>query len=165
MPSAVGGFWAGHNLSRIYSELPHALRGVAVTRADQIAFRGAALRILGGSVLRLIVATIGLSAVCVLAGPWTSGTLAISLMVAFGCLALATLLVSLLLSLGHPGRTLFAVSAAVVAEAVLQLSHAATEPGDPLIAGACVAVLLVLPPILRLFLRPGRVLATAFWIP
>jgi hypothetical protein len=86
-------------------------------------------------------------------------------MVAFGCLALATLLVSLLLSLGHSGRTLFAVSAAVAAEAVLQLSHAATEPGGPLIAGACVAVLLVLPPILRLFLRPGRVLATAFWIP
>jgi hypothetical protein len=165
IPSAIGGFWAGHSLSRVYSDLPHALRGVAVTRADQVALRGAALRILAGSVLRLIVATVGLSAICLLASPWTSGTLAISLMVAFGCLALATLLVSLLMSLGHPGRTLFAVSAAIAAEAVLQLSHSATQPGDPLIAGACVSVLLVLPPILRLFLRPGRVLATAFWIP
>jgi hypothetical protein len=165
IPSAVGGFWAGHSLSRVYAELPRALRDVAVTGADQVALRGAALRILMGSVLRLIVGTAGLSAVCVLASPWTSGTLAISLMFAFGCLALATLLVSLLLSLGHAGRTLFAVSAAVAAEVVLQLSHSVTAPGDPLIAGACVSVLLVLPPILRLFLRPGRVLATAFWIP
>jgi hypothetical protein len=165
IPSAVGGLWAGHSLSRVYGELPRGLRGVAVMHADQVAFRGTALRILAGSVVRLIVATVGLSAICVLASPWTAGTLAISLMVAFGCLALGTLLVSLLLSLGHGGRALFAVAAAVAAEAVLQLSHAVTAPGDPLIAGACVSVLLALPPVLRLFLRPGRVLATAFWIP
>jgi hypothetical protein len=165
IPSAVGGLWAGHSLSRVYADLPRELRDVAVTRADQVVVRGAALRILAGSVLRLIVATVGLSAICVLASPWTAGTLAISLMVAFGCLALATLLVSLLLSLGHSGRTLFAVAAAVASEAVLQLSHSTTEPGYPLIVGACVSVLLVLPTILRLFLRPGRVLATAFWIP
>jgi hypothetical protein len=165
IPSAVGGFWAGHSLSRVYSELPRGLRGIAVTHADQIALRGTALKILAGSVLRLIFATVGLSAICVLASPWTSGTLAISLMVAFGCLALATLLVSLLLSLGHAGRTVFAVAAAVATEAILQLSHSMTRPGDPLIAGACVSVLLVLPAILRLFMRPGRVLATAFWIP
>jgi hypothetical protein len=163
IPSTVGGILGGHSLAGLYVELPRQLRGVAAMRADQIAIRGPALRILARSVFRLVAATTVLSAACVLGSPWTE--LSISLLVAFGCLALATLLVTLLLSLGHPGKTLFAVSAGLATEAVLELSHSVTEPGGALIAGAAVSIVLVLPQILRLFARPGRVLATAIWIP
>jgi hypothetical protein len=162
IPSTVGGILGGHSLAGLYVELPRRLRGVAATSADQIAIRGPALIILARSVFRLVAATTVLSAACVLASPWTQ--LTISLLVAFGCLALATLLVTLLLSLGHPGRALFAVSTGLATEAVFELSHTVTEPGAALIAGAAASTMLVLPQILRLFARPGRVLATAIWI-
>jgi hypothetical protein len=164
IPSAVGGFWAGRHLSRLHAELPRALRGVPAWYADRITFGGPGLIILGGSVLRLVVATVALSVGCVLLSPAMSGTVTAGLFVGFGCLALATLLVSLLVTLGRLGSALLAVSVSVLAEAVLQLPHALTQPGSGLIAGTSVAALLTIPPIIKLFLRPGRTLATAMWI-
>jgi hypothetical protein len=165
IPSTMGGYWGGHRLGHLYVDLPRELRGVAATKADEARFFGPGFRILAGSALRLVGATAVLSGACVLAGQWTAGTLANSLLVAFGLLALATLLVGLLLSLGDSARTLLAVSVAVATEVVVQLSHSSTEPGLPLIAGASVAIALVLPHIVRVFSRPGRLLATAIWIP
>jgi len=37
-------------------------------------------------------------------------------------------------------------------------------PGTALIAGALVGMLVALPALLRVLLRPGRVLATSLWI-
>jgi hypothetical protein len=164
IPSAVGGFWAGRHLSRLYAELPRALEGVPAWRADRIAMKGPGLTILAGSVLRLAVATVTLSVACVVVGPATSGTVTTSLFVGFGCLALATLLVSLLVSLGRVLWAMFAVSASVLVEVSLQLPSALLLPGSGLIAATTVAALLMLPPIVKLFLRPGRALATAVWI-
>ena len=102
---------------------------------------------------------------CVLAGPWTSGTIATSLFVGFGFLALATLLVSLLVSLGRIGWALLAVSVAVLFEVTAStLPATLAQPGSGLIAGAVVASAIALPPLVKLFLRPGRALATAVWI-
>jgi hypothetical protein len=163
IPSTVGGFWAGRHLSRLYTELPRALEGVPVWRSDG-SIGGPGLRILAGSVLRLVFATVVLSVVCVVAGPVTSGTVTTGLFVGFGCLALATLLVSLLVSVGRLMWALTAVSAAVLVEVFVQLPGAATVPGSGVIVGATVAVLMALPAVVMLLLRPGSTLATAVWI-
>jgi hypothetical protein len=39
------------------------------------------------------------------------------------------------------------------------------QPGSGLVAGGLIASTLALPPLVKLFLRPGRALATAVWIP
>jgi hypothetical protein len=164
IPSAVGGFWAGRHLSRLYLELPRALGGVPAWSADRMSMGGPGLTILAGSVLRLVAATAVLSTACVAAGPATSGTVTTSLFVGFGCLALATLFVSLLVSLGRLLWAVFAVSIAVLVEVSVELPSALALPGSGLIAGAVVAAILMLPPIVKLLLRPGRALATAVWI-
>lgn len=164
IPSAVGGLWGGRHLTRVHIELPRALRETPVSRADKVNVRGPGLVILGGSILRLTFITALLSGVCMLAGQWTSGTIATSLFVGFGCLALATLLVSLLVSLGRLGWALLAVCGAVLVEVGVALPPALAQPGSGLIAGATVASLLALPPLIKVFLRPGRALATAVWI-
>ena len=100
-----------------------------------------------------------------LASPWTSGTIATSLFVGFGCLALATLLVSLLVSLGRMAWALIAVSAAVLVRGRgRSCRRRSSHPGSGLIAGGLIASALALPPLVKLFLRPGRALATAVWI-
>jgi hypothetical protein len=164
IPSAVGGLWGGRYLSRVHLELPRVLRETSVAHADRVELRGAGLSILGGSILRLTLATAVLSSICVLAGPWTSGTIATSLFVGFGCLALATLLVSLLVSLGRTAWALAAVSAALFVEVAIALPQSLSHPGSGLIAGGLVAAALALPPLVKLFLRPGRALATSLWI-
>ena len=40
----------------------------------------------------------------------------------------------------------------------------ATFAGAPLVAGAAVGVLVLLPPVVALLARPARTLATALWI-
>jgi hypothetical protein len=164
IPSAVGGLWGGLHLSRVHVELPRVLRETPAAHADAAHLTGPGLAILAGSVLRLGLATVVLSAMCMLAGPWTSGTIATSLFVGFGCLALATLLVSLLVSLGRMAWALAAVSVAVLVEVAVELPTALAHPGSGLIAGGLIASALVLPPLVKLFLRPGRALATAVWI-
>jgi hypothetical protein len=164
LPSAVGGLWGGRHLSRVHVELPRALRETPVARADKVNFGGPGLTILAGSVLRLTLGTAVLSGLCMLASPWTSGTIATSLFVGFGCLALATLFVSLLVSLGRMAWAFTAVSAAVLCEIWIELPAALAQPGSGLIAGGLIASVVALPPLVRLFLRPGRALATAVWI-
>ncbi|HZO60214.1 MAG TPA: hypothetical protein VFB51_11020, partial [Solirubrobacterales bacterium] len=102
--------------------------------------------------------------ICMLASPWTSGTIATSLFVGFGCLALATLLVSLLVALGRMAWALAAVSAAVMVEVMIALPAHLEHPGGGLVAGGLIASALALPPLVKLFLRPGRALATSLWI-
>ena len=115
IPSAVGGLWGGRHLSRVHVELPRALRETPVARADKVDLRRPGpddprrIRRCGST-----LGTAVLSAMCILVSPWTSGTIATSLFVGFGCLALATLFVSLLVSLGRMAWALRRVSAAVL---------------------------------------------------
>jgi hypothetical protein len=168
IPSTVGGFWGGRHLSRIHVDLALALRGVPAARADEVSiggagFGGPGLAIVAGAVLRLAAATAVLSGLCMLIAPAMSGTVATSLFVGFGCLALATLTISLLVSLGRLGWALFAVAGAILTEVLLL--QVASTPGSGLIAGATIAIGLSVPPIVKALMRPGRALATAVWIP
>jgi hypothetical protein len=88
----------------------------------------------------------------------------LALLAGFGLIALATLLISVLQSLGFPSWALFTLACALVAEAGMTFSDAAPFSGAALLTGAAVAVLVATPPVVSLFLRPGRVLATILWI-
>jgi hypothetical protein len=87
-----------------------------------------------------------------------------ALLVGFGLIALATLLISLLQSLGFPSWALFTLACALAAEVGVTYWDGAPFDGTALVIGAAVAVLVAIPPVISLFLRPGRVLATILWI-
>ena len=87
-----------------------------------------------------------------------------ALLAGFGLIALATLLISVLQSLGFPSWALFTLACALLAELAMTFWDAAPFSGVALLTGATVAVLVATPPVVSLFLRPGRVLATILWI-
>jgi hypothetical protein len=87
-----------------------------------------------------------------------------ALLAGFGLIALATLLISVLQSLGFPSWALFTLACALAAELAMSAWVTAPFGGTALVTGAAVAVLVAVPPVIGLFLRPGRVLATILWI-
>jgi len=126
-----------------------------------------AFPVLDLSLARLLGTTVVLSGVVILAARWTSGTNHLSLFVGFGCVALVTLLVTLLESFAYVRVAVIAAVASVVTEVTVSESgfvSAQHVPGAALIAGATVGILIALPPLVRLLSRPGRVLATSLWI-
>jgi hypothetical protein len=88
----------------------------------------------------------------------------LALLVGFGLIALATLLISVLYSLGFPSWALLTLACALAAEVGMTFWDAAPFSGAALLTGAAVAVVVATPPVVSLFLRPGRVLATILWI-
>jgi hypothetical protein len=166
VPSVLGSFWGGYHLWKFYDAIPRGLQGVASNRANERYPRGAAMKIFIGSLLRLLGTTLVLSSVVILIAQWTSGTNRLSLFVGFGCVALVTMLVNILESLAYVRWALFAALVSVATELLSSqfLPAHAPVPGLALIAGAATGILVALPPLLRLLLRPGRVLATSLWI-
>src|ERR1700728_2329051 len=167
LPSVLGSFWGGYYLWKFYDAVPRGLQGVGIERANERNLRGSAMGIFLGSLARLVGTTVVLSAVVIAIGQWTSGTNRLSLFVGFGCVALVTMLVNLLESLAYAHWAFFASFAAVSTELVLSklvLPGHAAVPGTALIAGAVVGMIVALPALLRVLLRPGRVLATSLWI-
>jgi len=166
LPSVLGSFWGGYYLWKFYDAVPRGLQGVGLERANERDARGAAMSILLGALLRLLVTTVVLSGVVIGLSQWTSGTNRLSLFVGFGCVALVTMLVNLLESLAFARWAFLAALASVTTELILSklvLAHSAL-PGTALIAGTLVGIVVALPPLLRLLMRPGRVLATSLWI-
>ena len=130
---------------------------MTLTQANERDRRGAAMGIFLGALARLLGMTIVLSAAVLFIAQWTSGTNRLSLFVGFGCVALVTLLVSVLECLAYARWALFAAVASIATELTvsnLVLPHAV--PGAALIAGTLVGILLTLPPLLLLLVRPGR---------
>jgi hypothetical protein len=166
LPSVLGSFWGGYYLWKFYDAVPRGLQGVGIDRANERNVRGSAMGILLGSLLRLLGTTFVLSGLVIVIGEWTSGTNRLSLFVGFGCVALVTMLVNLLESLAYVRWAFFAALVSVATELVLsKLVLASTAvPGTALIAGTLVGIVVALPALLRLLLRPGRVLATSLWI-
>ncbi|MFL5864069.1 MAG: hypothetical protein ACJ780_25410 [Solirubrobacteraceae bacterium] len=164
LPSVVGSLWGGYHLWNLYQAVPRALSGVPPVRASRLAITGPAMSLLLGAMLRVVAATVVLSAVVIAAAPWTQGTDENSVFVAFGLVALFSLHVSLLESLGRARAALVAAAAALAAEFVWP--HVVTwhVAGAPLAVGAAVGLLLTLPPLVALLSRAGRVLATTLWI-
>lgn len=166
LPSVLGSFWGGYHLWKFYDAVPRGLQGVGLKRANERDLRGSAMGIFLGSLLRLLGTTLALSGVVILIGQWTSGTNRWSLFVGFGCVALVTMLVNLLESLAYARWAFCAALASVTTELVLSrlVLTPGAEPGTALIVGTLVGIAVALPPLLRLLMRPGRVLATSLWI-
>jgi hypothetical protein len=166
LPSVLGSFWAGYHLWQFYDAIPRGMQGVALEQANERNVSGAAMGIFLGSMLRLLGTTVVLSALVIAIGEWTSGTSRWSLFLGFGCVAFVTLLVNLLESFAYARWALFAALISVTAELLLsRLDVAHTSvPGLPLIVGASAGIVVALPPLIRLLLRPGRILATSLWV-
>jgi len=166
LPSVLGSVWGGYHLWKFYDLVPRGLRGVALNRADERDPRGAAMHLFRGALVRLVGTTVVLSGVVILIASWTSGTNRLSLFVGFGCVALVTMLINMLESLAYVRWALFAAVVSVATELLAGqlLLASAHVAGLALIAGATVGILVALPPLLRLLVRPGRALATGLWI-
>jgi hypothetical protein len=122
------------------------------------------MSVLLGALLRLVGTTIVLSIVVAVLSPWTHGSDAITVFVAFGCAALASMLLSLLESLSLQPGALVAIAAALAAEFACRYLGPWHVAGGALTVGAMFGVLLTLPPLIALLSRSGRVLATTLWI-
>jgi hypothetical protein len=166
VPSTVASFWGGYHLWRLQHEILSALAGVTVSDAELSVLAWPAVRILLGAVARLVSLTAALSAAFILGFSWAgSAPPGAGLLAGFGLIALATLLVSVLESLGRRDCALLAVAAGLAAEALIRLLGAgAPFAGAGLVVGGGVAVLIALPAALALLRRPASTLATSVWI-
>jgi hypothetical protein len=166
LPSTVASAWGGHHLRHLEQAIPRAVSGIA---ASDVYAPGAAwppCRVLLGALGRLLALAAALSAVLLALTPWlgASGHSA-SMLVGFGLVALATLLVSLLETMGRGRWALSAVVCAATAEALVRVAGSDPFPGAGLVVGGALAVLLVLPAVIGQLISPARTLATALWIP
>jgi len=148
LPSAIAGVWAGLHLGRLGHAIPRALAGIPAGDAARmpleplLALLGAIARLLGGAAAG--------SLALVLLVPVDAGVL-----VAFALLGLATLLVSLLETIGRVGWAAAGVACGVAVEIA----------GGGLAGGAAACALVLLPAAVAPLLRPARTLATTLWIP
>jgi hypothetical protein len=164
LPSVIGSFWGGYYLWNFYDAIPRGLRGVPLNSASRAALNDPAISIFFGAVLRLLSATIVLSAVVIAIGGATRGSDAPSVFFAFGAVGLVSLLIGLLESFALQRAALIAAAAALATEFSCHYLVHSQVPGGALAVGATVGVLLTLPPLVARLARSGRVLATTLWI-
>lgn len=164
IPSIIGSFWGGYYMWSLHEEVPRGLSGVSLDSASRRGLRGPAMSIYIGAILRVILATVVMSGVVIGIGQWTQGTDRWSVFVAFGVVALLSLQVGLLESLGRQRAALIAMLASLGVEFAWRHLVALPVPGGALIAGAVTGLLVTLPPLMVLLARSGRVLATTLWI-
>jgi hypothetical protein len=165
LPSSLASVWGGSHLWRFQHVIPGTLSGVPLV-SGQRGLGAAPVRVLVGTVARVLVLTLGLSALLV------AGARALhaepndsSVLVGYGLLALGTLLLSLLESLGRGRWALFALAGGIGAEALaLAASALPALPGGRLIVGASVVVVLALPTAVATLGRPATTLATSMGI-
>jgi hypothetical protein len=166
VPSTVAALLAGHHLRRLEWAIPRALAGVAATGAQAGRPGRAPMAVLLGALLRLLVLSAALSAVLLWLSPWLGESArAVGVMVGFALVALASMVVGLLESLGRGRWALVAVACGACAEALVGLGDVDPFTGAGLVVGGGVIVLLALPVVGALLRRPASTLATALWIP
>ncbi len=164
VPSVIGSYWGGYYLWNFYDAVPRGLRGVSLKRAGGVGFSDPAMAIFVGGLVRLVGATIVLSALVIAFGDRSGGTDDVSVFIAFGCVGTVSMLIGLLESFSLQWAALFAATAALGVELLfvsLSITHA---PGVALAAGAAVGVVAALPALVVRLVRSGRVLATTLWI-
>lgn len=164
LPPAVGGFWAGPYLARLWTDVPGTLHALPHARGDEVGF--ASLRVVAGAVARLLAGTLGLSVVLVLGeralGADTPGP---ELFLGFACLGLAILTVSVLDSLGLSAFAVLAVAVGVAVELAQVSTGLVAMSAAGLVAGGAAVLLVATPRLVLLLRRPGRTLATTLLIP
>src|SRR4051812_41808585 len=153
LPSTAASLWGGHHLWGFQREIARSLAGVSALGGGAGASALRPLGVLVGAVGRLIAGTTVLSAALALAAPAIGvARVDAGILAAFGLLALATLLVSLLEAVGRGAWALAAVGAALAAEAAAAASDAGSA--RPLVAGAAAAGALAPPPAGGPLVRP-----------
>jgi hypothetical protein len=166
LPSTVAGFWGGYHLRHLEQAIPRAVSGVGAADAHAARLGWPPVRVLLGSLGRFALLCGASSAALLWLTPWLGHSArGAGVLAGFGLVALASMLVALLESMGHGRWALTAVGAAAALEAVTRLSGAHPFPGTGLVAGGALAVVLVLPAVTALLWRPASTLATALWIP
>lgn len=166
VPSTVAALLAGHHLRRLEWTIPQALSGVAATGAQAGRPGRAPAGVLLGALLRLLALSAALSAVLLWLSPWLGESArAAGVMAGFALVALASMVVGLLESLGRGRWALVAVACGAAAEAVVAFGDVDPFAGAGLVVGGGVTVLLALPVVGALLHRPASTLATALWIP
>jgi len=158
VPSIVAGAWGSARLWQLPHTLSASLSGVRLTERP-----GAlALGILGRALARTVAAALTLSLLAAELVPRSeSGAARAVALTGFGLLAVVTLLASVLESLGRGGWTLAALGAGATVEVLAPPSFS----GGALVAGAAVAIVLLLPAAIGPLRRPAVTLATGVWIP
>lgn len=166
LPSTVASFWGGYHLRHLEQAIPRAASGVSASDPRPRGRPWPPLGVLAGAIGRLLALSAALSAAMLALTPWLgSSARGAGVLAGFALLALGTLLVSLLESMGRGRWALVAVVCAVVAEEVVRLRGTDLFAGTGLVVGGGIAVVLVLPPVIALLSRPASALATALWIP
>ncbi len=166
LPSTVASVWGGYHLRALEQAIPRAVSGVPASDAAAHGVAGAPLLVLLGALARLVLLAGALSGALLALTPWLgSSARGAGVLVGFVLVALATLLVSLLESMGRGRWALIAVGCAVAAEEIVRLRGTDPIAGTGLVLGGALAVALVLPAVVALLSRPASTLATALWIP
>jgi hypothetical protein len=164
VPSVVGSLWGGYYLWNLYEAVPRGLSGVSLGGASRVGVRDPAMAVFAGALVRLIGVTVILSVVVIGIDQWMGGSDALSVFIAFGAVAVVSMLVALLESLGRQSAALLAMGAALGAEFVWpHLTHPSIAGGG-LLAGTVIGIVLTVPPLITLLSRSGRLLATVLWI-
>jgi hypothetical protein len=166
VPSTVAALLSGHHLRRLEWAIPGALLGVAATGTHAGRCGRAPVRVLLGALLRLLALSAALSAVLLWLAPWLGESArAGGVLVGFALVALASMLVGLLESLGRGRWALVAVACGALAEALVAIGDVRPFSGVGLVVGGGVIAVLALPVLVALLRRPASTLATALWIP
>jgi hypothetical protein len=173
VPSTVAALLAGHHLRSLEWAIPGALSGVAATGA-QAAITSPAItpparaptRVLLGALIRLLALSAALSAALLWLSPWLGASArAGGVMAGFALVALASMVVGLLESLGRGRWALVAVACGASAEALVGIFAVHPFAGIGLVTGGGVAVAGALPVVAALLRQPASTLATGLWIP
>jgi hypothetical protein len=165
IPSTFAALLAGHHLRHLEMAFPKALSGVAASGAAGRRLGGGPTRVLLGAFAYLTVVSAVLSAPLLWLSPWLGESArGAGILVGFALVALASMLVGLLESLGRGSWALAAVACGAAAEAIVRTVDAPPFPGTGLVVGGATVTLLVAPAVLGLLRRPATTLATALWI-
>jgi hypothetical protein len=166
IPSTLAALLAGHHLRHLAVAIPKALSGVAANATAGRRLGRAPTRVLLGALGRLLALSAALSAPLLWLSPWLGESArGAGILAGFALVALASMLVGLLESLGRGRWALLAVTCGAGAEAGVRLAGVDPFPGTGLVVGGALVALLVTPAVVFLLRRPATTLATALWIP
>jgi hypothetical protein len=166
IPSTLAALLAGHHLRHLELAIPKALSGVAAAGGGARRLGAGPTRVLLGALGRLLALSAVLSAPLLLLSPWLGQSArGAGVLTGFALIALASMLVGLLESLGRGRWALVAVACGAGAEATVRLGDVDPFPGTGIVVGGAVVTALMLPAVAALLRRPATTLATALWIP
>ncbi len=166
LPSTAAMLWGGRRLWNFQQVICESLAGVPVVGGAaprRVAWRPQAL--LMKALGRVVAVTAVLSGALVACGTWlNTPAVDVTVLVAFGLVAVTTLLIGVLEAVGRAWWALAAVGSGVTVELLAAAWHLFPVSAGGLIGGAATALLIALPAVIALFVRPASTLATALYV-